>query len=60
MSNIGTLSSIWLLVFFTIIYGFVPHPSVRLGGQAGDSKSCRIALIPSTYLFSSANRYNTH
>ncbi|CAF1165865.1 unnamed protein product [Adineta steineri] len=31
------LSLIFLLIFLTIIQGFIPHPSIRVGGQAGES-----------------------
>jgi hypothetical protein len=33
------LSLIWVSILFVIIDGFIPHPYVRIGGQAGDSKS---------------------
>jgi len=27
-----------LLTFLTISQGFIPHPSIRVGGRAGESK----------------------
>lgn len=38
MSNSSKLSLFLLLIFFPIIQGFIPHPSIRVGGQAGRSK----------------------
>jgi hypothetical protein len=33
--------SVWFLflTFFTVSHGFIPHPSIRVGGQAGESNS---------------------
>lgn len=31
-------SGIYFLTTFVVIDAFIPHPSIRLGGQAGDSK----------------------
>jgi len=38
MSNISKLTLFLLLIFLVSIQGFVPHPSIRMGGQAGQSK----------------------
>jgi len=38
MANITNLHSILLLMFLTVIQAFIPHPSIRVGGQAGESK----------------------
>ncbi len=39
MSYVRISSLIWFLILVLITDGFVPHPSVRVVGQAGDSMS---------------------
>jgi hypothetical protein len=38
MSKISKLSLFLLLIFLADIQGFIPYPSIRVGGQAGQSK----------------------
>jgi hypothetical protein len=49
MSNISKLNLFFLLKFLTIIQGFIPHPSIRVGGQAGESKLSSIQSIQSKF-----------
>lgn len=38
MPDITNLSFVLILIFLTVVQSFIPHPSIRLGAQAGESK----------------------
>ena len=51
MVNIQTITLVWFLTLFITTHGFIPHPSVRFGGQAGDSRSLLLTIqISPTFL----------